>query len=134
MTVTTLSNDTSRLPARFTPHGLVVRLPQHLARDPESLTAGPWCAAAWILTLFGTQEPRIWDYVEEFYIDFDAILSTGGWSSRQLLLLRSAASLSGTTFVSVDLSDLAALLDTHEWHAVLEALRIRRSGEYGGGL
>lgn len=133
MTATTTSNDTSRLPARFTPGALAARLPQHLARNPETPTAGPWCAAAWILTLFGPREPRIWDYVEEFSIDFDAILSTGGWSSRQLLLLRAAASLSGTTFVSVDLSDLAALLDTHEWQAVLEALRIRRTGEYGGG-
>jgi len=127
------STDAGALPVRFTRRALAARLPQHLARQPESLVEGPWCAAAWILTLFGAQEPCIWDYVEEFFIDFDAILSTGGWSSGQLLLLRAAASLSGTTFVSVDLSDLAALLDTHEWHAVLEALRVRRAGEYGGG-
>jgi hypothetical protein len=130
--VMTMSADACALPVRFTPHALAERLPRHLAGKPDTLTEGAWCAAAWILTLFGPQEPRIWDYVEEFFIDFDAILSTGGWSSRELLLLRTAASLSGTTFVSVDLSDLAALLDAHDWHTVLEALRIRRTGEYGG--
>lgn len=132
-TTTMMSADTGSLPVRFTAHALAARLPQHLAGQPEALVEGPWCAAAWILTLFGTNEPRIWDYVEEFYIDFDAILSSGGWSRRELLLLRAAASLSGTTFVSVDPSDLAGLLDEHEWHTVLEALRVRRAGQFGGG-
>ena len=71
MPTTTMSTDTGALPVRFTPHALAARLPQHLAGQPETLVEGPWCAAAWILTLFGTHEPRIWDYVEEFYIDFD---------------------------------------------------------------
>jgi hypothetical protein len=108
VTATTRSRtEGGTLPARFTPRALAARLepvPGGLALLGEALSSSGQCAALWILTGLRRDDARIWGHVSGGRIEFAAILG-----------------------------ELAQLLDEELWHAVLEALRIRRADWCGGG-
>jgi hypothetical protein len=95
-----------------------------------------WRAALHILTasLFA-RDGRVWTHLdlEGAWIDFDAIMAEGTWSSGERRLLGAAASLFGAEHPTglVDLTDLVGGLDDHGWRLLLGALALRRAGLVG---
>ncbi len=137
MTVTTTSTeDGALLPARYTPRALATRL--------EPVPGGPTLtgaarsnsalrAALWILSGLRRDDARVWSHVAvDGWIDFAAILNEPGWTRAERAAVRAAWSLRYINGTEVRLDELAAWLDQELWHAVLEALRIRRDALDGG--
>lgn len=136
MTATTTSRTEDRtLPTRCTPQALAARLgrvPAGLELLPNAQGYISWAAPLWVLTAFRADDARIWAHVHPLDgMDFPAILAESGWTRAEYAGLQAAASLCGGD--GVRLQELAMFLDEELWHAVLEALRIRRGAPDGGG-
>lgn len=131
-TVTAL-DQLAALPARYTPRALQARLdqlPGGYTLPRNAFTDSDWASALWVLTAFRNDDARIWNHIGLFGMDFEAILAETGWTAAERAALMAAYSISGG--VAADLDAVASLLDEELWHAVLEALRIRRAYTSGG--
>jgi hypothetical protein len=135
VTATTRSRiEDGTLPARFTPHALAARLapvPGAAALLQAALGDAGQCAALWILTGLRRDDARIWSHADGGRIDFAAILREPRWTRAERAALCAAWSLRVGN-VEASLAELAELLDDELWHALLEALRIRRADWVGG--
>jgi len=118
-------------PAGYSPRALLDRLPASVDVPHWMLTDSAAAASLWILTAISRTDKRIWQHLTHRMIKYADIVREGGWSPSELALLHAARCLAGQAQIGPNLDELAASLDETRWDALLEALRIRRTGLRG---
>lgn len=98
--------------------------------EPELLTESPTAASLRVLATI--RDPRWRDFVGAARIDWDGLLAWARGSeapSRSVVVrVEFAASLAGYFRADVQLRAMASALDSENFYAVIDALRIAREG------